>query len=53
MVADVVLLNQSHLNNNLSLSQMHEEESKPTARQAMTELYFWNIFPQFNTLVWS
>lgn len=45
MVADVVLLNQSHLNNNLSLSQMHEEESKQTAHQAMTEFIFLEHFP--------
>ncbi len=44
MVADVVLLNQSHLNNNLSLSQMHEEESKQTTRQAM-KFIFLEHFP--------
>ncbi len=45
MVADVVLLNQSHLNNNLSLSQMHEEESKQTTRQAKTQFIFLEHFP--------
>lgn len=40
MVADVMLLNQTHLNNNLSLSQMHEQKSKQTARQAMTDFIF-------------